>query len=97
MMTGIIAADPNGRLFNQALDDLQGIASAPVAAPTDSDKLHLPQVHALNCLRDVFTNTRLATATERFVPSTLVISVRCLQKPMYDCLCSEARCTDSCS
>lgn len=80
MVTGILSAYPNGDFFDQVILDLQTAANAPLEDAQDLTKIRLPQVHALNCLKDVFTNTRLGPATEVHVETTLTIAVDCLEK-----------------
>ena len=58
------------------------MANAPVGADLDS----LPQVHALNCLKDIFTDARFGPSTESHIADTLNISASCLESQMYDCL-----------
>lgn len=82
--TGIALADPDGPLFKKMLDDLRDIASSPVVALDEQD-VRLPQVHALNCLKDIFINTRLGRRTEPYLMSTLSTSVNCLGSQMYVC------------
>ena len=58
------------------------MANAPVGADLSS----LPQVHALNCLKDIFTDARFGPRTETHIADTLNIAASCLESPMYDCL-----------
>ena len=58
------------------------MANTPVGADLSS----LPQVHALNCLKDIFTDARFGSSTENHVADTLNIAASCLESQMYDCL-----------
>ena len=80
MVTGILAAYPNHPFFAKAILDLQKIANAPVVRNGNHTNLRLSQVHALNCLKDIFTNSQLGSSTENYLASTLVIAVDCLDK-----------------
>ena len=82
MITGILVAYPQGNFFDEVILALQTTAKAHVEVTHDRTQIRLPQVHALNCLKDVFTNTRLGPATEVHVADTLVIAVDCLEKDM---------------
>ncbi len=82
MIIGILAAYPSGDFFNDVLLDLQAIADAPLNHTTNVDELRLPQVHALNCLKDVFTDARFASGTEPHMSSTLDIATFCLDSQM---------------
>lgn len=82
MITGILAAYPGGTFFDNVILDLQAIADAPVYRTSDDEEVRLPQVHALNCMKDVFTSTRLGPATEPHLVTTLEIAVECLENNM---------------
>ena len=58
------------------------MANAPIGANLSS----LPQVHALNCLKDIFTDARFGLSTEIYVADALEIAASCLESQMYDCL-----------
>lgn len=85
-----MSAHPEGQFFDNAILDLQGIAVSTREIDRDPNNLRLPQVHALNCLKDVFTNTLLGTATEPLMAKTLEIAVNCLQVDMYKLPSSES-------
>ena len=82
MITGILTAFPNDSLFDEAMTELQSTAKFPVKYEGDQDRLRLPQVHALNCLKDVFTNTFLGPPSEQYLERTLNLSVDCLSHDM---------------
>ena len=46
----------------------------------------LPQVHALNCLKDIFTDARFGPSTENHIADALNIAASCLESQMYECL-----------
>lgn len=62
---------------------MQAIADAPVGFSENARGLRLPQVHALNCLKDVFTDALLGQASEPHIADTLEISAGCLESSMY--------------
>ncbi|MCJ1478167.1 hypothetical protein MMC13_006843 [Lambiella insularis] len=78
MITGVLSAYASGRVFDSAVSDLQAIASLKVAIAADVAEPRFPQVHALNCLKDIFTNSRFGPATESHLAKTLTIAVDCL-------------------
>ena len=61
--------------------NLQAIAKAPIGADVGS----LPQVHALNSLKDIFTDARFGLCVEVYVANGLEIAASCLESHMYDC------------
>lgn len=81
-----MGAHPEGKFFTEAILELQAIAASIRHTSYASDNLRLPQVHALNCLKDVFTSTSLGTATEPHMAKTLDIAAGCLQADMYESL-----------
>lgn len=78
MMTGVLSAFPTGAFFDNAIVELQEIARLPVDIHKEHGKIELPQVHALNCLKDIFTNNRLGPGTDYHIEATLAIAVDCL-------------------
>ncbi|MCJ1400930.1 hypothetical protein MMC11_004141 [Xylographa trunciseda] len=83
MITGLLGAHPHGALFERAILDLHTIANAPVELDGYHTDIRLSQVHALNCLKDIFTNSRLGPSTETHLPKTLVIAVNSLEKNIW--------------
>lgn len=84
IVTGILSAFPSGEFFDHVVLDLQEIADSPIKVLEDSGHLRLPQVHALNCLKDIFTDALLGPASETYIAVTLEISASCLESQMYD-------------
>ena len=73
MATGILEALPPGPDFDATIKWLQETARSSTAGRNE-----VPQVHALNCLKDVVYNSRLAEKTETYLEEMLEISVTCL-------------------
>lgn len=82
MITGILSAFPHGKFFDSVIFDLQAIADTPVHLDFVAEEIHLPQVHAMNCLKDVFSDTRFGLSVERHAQETLSIAVSCLDAKM---------------
>jgi len=72
MITGLLSADIGGGLFDKAMMDLQAIASAQVENITYDTPL--PQVHALNCLKDILTDSRFGLRSEAHMANILDIA-----------------------
>jgi hypothetical protein len=83
MVTGIISANPGGLLFQKAMKSLTDIAQTPPSVLENQDEIKLPQVHALNCLKDIVTNTKLGSSTEVFIKLLVQISVRSIESGRY--------------
>ena len=84
IVTGVLAAFPKGHFFDGAVVDLQAIADAPVERSANAGDLRLPQVHALNCLKDIFTDARFGPSTEEHMAITLEVAISCLENEMYE-------------
>lgn len=80
IITGVAAAYVGDKSFDDMVMDLQAMANAP----TGADLVSLPQVHALNCLKDIFTDARFGLSTEIYVAESLEIAASCLESHMYD-------------
>ena len=86
MITGILAAHPNEGFFDNVIIDLQAIADTPIEG-FEVGEVRLPQVHALNCLKDIFTDARFGPSTERHVADTIDIAVSCFDADRYESTC----------
>ncbi len=90
MITGILAAHPSEASFSDVVHDLQAIADDPIYDPK-FEGAPLPQVHALNCLKDVFTDAQFGSGTEVHMADTIEIACSCLESHVYDiCYLSES-------
>lgn len=79
-MASIVAAD-TGKLFPRAMNDL--IAEASVEAQsTNIEESRLPQVHALNSIKEFFTTSRLNVASEVYMGQGLELAARTLNSDM---------------
>lgn len=78
MITGILAACVGHGFFDDVVLDLQAIADGPITYVELGDA-RLPQVHALNCLKDIFTDARFGPSTEVHVADTIAIAASCLE------------------
>lgn len=83
LVTGILVSDPGTPFFKQALNELHDISRLPVEYNKKQQYLELPQVHAMNCLKDIFTNTKLGQYTERFIMPALTLSAERLGSPIW--------------
>lgn len=83
LMSGIIAADPSsgGKFLQRAMSDL--IAEATVEARNENiEESRLPQVHALNCIKEIFTTSRLSVASEGYIGQGLELAAKTLNSNM---------------
>ncbi|KAJ5773802.1 Armadillo-like helical [Penicillium paradoxum] len=83
LVTGIVGSDPGTKFFNDALNELHEISYLPVQYDKERQYLELPQVHAMNCLKDIFTNAKLGPHTEPFIMKALTLSAERLGSPIW--------------
>ncbi|KAJ5960846.1 Armadillo-like helical [Penicillium vulpinum] len=83
LVTGIVGSDPGTPFFNEAINELHEISSLSVDYDKERQYLELPQVHAMNCLKDIFTNAKLGPFTEPFIMKALTLSAERLGSPIW--------------
>lgn len=64
------------------MDDLQNIASTPAVQVSSYNELSLPQVHAMNCLKDILATSKLTSCTENYIMPVLRLGSDSLSSPM---------------
>ena len=84
MITGILSATPKGAFFDTVIQDLQAIAGVETGIDSNNEHLDLPQVHAFNCLKDIFTDARFNTSVERHVSASLELAVHAVESDRYE-------------
>lgn len=77
-MIGIVVADNKGVLFKRAMKELTTEATKPVDQVSESAAGGLSQVHSLNCIKDIFKNSKLGERSESHVPEALSLAAKCL-------------------
>lgn len=80
LMAGIIAADP--KLISRAMDDLTAEAVRE-AQSTNIEESRLPQVHALNCIKEFFITSRLSLVSEPYMGAGLELAARTLNSSIW--------------
>jgi hypothetical protein len=82
-MTGILAAEaqPGGALFARAMKDLVKEASLE-AQSSNIEESRLPQVHALNCIKEFFMTSKLSAVSEGHIAEGLELAARSLNSNM---------------
>lgn len=85
MMTGILSANAPHLSFQLVVEELIGIAGKE-AHVSETDGSSLPQVHAYNCLKDMFKNSTLATMgnkSEEYLPRCLELAASGLRSEVW--------------
>jgi hypothetical protein len=83
MITGILAADTSKSFFAMVVTDLLTTAQGTDYERDASGTLLLPQVHSLNCLKDIFTNTQLGPASEAHLVPSFIVAIGCLENEIW--------------
>ncbi|KMQ43672.1 Armadillo-type fold [Trichophyton rubrum] len=78
-----VASSAKRPFFHEIMEKLQDIAKVPPTSVSEQVDVRLPQVHAMNCLKDIFTATNLATVTEEHLMPALSISAECLGSEIW--------------
>ncbi|KAB8263233.1 putative death-receptor fusion protein-domain-containing protein [Aspergillus pseudonomiae] len=84
LATGILSSNPGGQLFQDVIKELIEISHLPVQQDDDNQEMELPQVHALNCLKEIFTNNKVGAHTEPFIMPALNLSAEQLGSPVWN-------------
>ncbi|KAM0516613.1 hypothetical protein ACHAPE_005244 [Trichoderma viride] len=85
MMTGILSANAASPSFEDAMAKLIEIASIE-AHVVETDGSNLPQVHAYNCLKDIFKNsllTSMGNKSEKYLPQCLELAASGLRSEIW--------------
>lgn len=78
-MAAIVAADP--KMFPRALKDLIAESLAE-AQSLNIEESRLPQVHAMNCIKEFFTTSRLSVISEAHIGEGLELAAEMLNSNM---------------
>lgn len=85
MMTGLLSANASNPSFEEAMARLIEIASIE-ARVVETDGSNLPQVHAFNCLKDIFKNsllTSMGNKSEKYLPQCLELAASGLRSEVW--------------
>ncbi len=79
LMSGVLTADSSsgGQLLPRAVEDLVQEASVD-AENKNIGESRLPQVHALNCIKEIFTSSGLSIASEAYIGQGLELAAKAL-------------------
>ena len=83
LITSVLAASMNDELFDRVMIDLQRISSIACGESEKVEEKQLPQVHALNCLKDIFTDARFRDRVELYVSASFEIAVDKIESTRY--------------
>lgn len=82
LMTGILSAGSSSPAFSDVLEDLKSLAGKPVFL-SEIDETNLPQVHAMNCLKEIFKSSILGKRADSHLAECLQLAADSLQSEVY--------------
>ncbi|KAF2862354.1 hypothetical protein K470DRAFT_269010 [Piedraia hortae CBS 480.64] len=80
LLCGILVADRSGKLLDGAYQDLEAIARAPVDAQQGSS---MPQVHAMNCIKEMLKVGRLGEHSAAYVGEAMRLAADALRSDSW--------------
>ncbi|KAI8953930.1 putative death-receptor fusion protein-domain-containing protein [Xylaria longipes] len=82
IIVGILASKTDNPSFNEVIVKLQEIGRQP-AFVSETDGSNLAQVHALNCLKDIFKTSFLSHRAEPYLTDCLQLAASSLQSEVW--------------
>jgi hypothetical protein len=82
LITGILTANSKSPALEDVMAQLKILARQP-AAFTVKDVSNLPQVHAMNCLKEIFKSSSLGKRCGNHIADCLQIAAESLKSKMY--------------
>lgn len=85
LMTGILSANASKPSFEQVMERLLEIARIE-ARVAGTDRTNLPQVHAYNCLKDIFKSsllTSMGNKSDQYLPDCLELAASALRSEVW--------------
>lgn len=62
--------------------ELKSLAGRPVTL-SETDETNLPQVHAMNCVKEIFKSSTLGKRSDKHIPDCLQLAADSLTSEMY--------------
>ncbi|KAK9246382.1 putative death-receptor fusion protein-domain-containing protein [Lipomyces tetrasporus] len=83
LVAGVLTAETNldRPLLQKTFDRLADIAETPVYV--SDEKMDLPQVHALNCIKSIFVETRLSGPSAFFIDRALAMAINAFASEIW--------------
>ncbi|KAF8531293.1 putative death-receptor fusion protein-domain-containing protein [Trichophaea hybrida] len=85
LIMGVLASetDPARPLLSTTFARFVEIATMPASTSQNGEKMDLPQVHALNCLKFLFTDARVSQIVVPFMGKGLELAVSCFGSEIW--------------
>ncbi|KAI1646324.1 putative death-receptor fusion protein-domain-containing protein [Daldinia loculata] len=82
LIVGILSSNANRPSFEDVIRNLQDIGRRPALA-SETDGSNLPQVHALNCIKDIFKSSYLSKRAEPYLTDCLELAASSLKSEIW--------------
>ncbi|KXJ97534.1 putative death-receptor fusion protein-domain-containing protein [Microdochium bolleyi] len=82
LIVGVLSANADEPSFDSIVRELQRISRRP-ARVAETDGSNLSQVHALNCLKDIFKSSHLGKRAEPYLTECLELAAECLKSEVW--------------
>ena len=80
MFTAIMSAQATVPSFEMVMAELMILAGQPPET-TNTDGINVYQVHALNCIKEIFKSTTLGKRSEKYIAQGLELAVESMKSP----------------
>lgn len=81
LMTSILSANSDKPAFRDVMAELISLARRPVEL-SEKDETNLPQVHGMNCLKEIFKSSTLGKKSEGHIADCLQLAADSLNSEM---------------
>ncbi|QSZ28922.1 hypothetical protein DSL72_003429 [Monilinia vaccinii-corymbosi] len=82
LITGLLSANGKSPAFEDVMKELKSLARRPVAL-SETDETNLPQVHAMNCVKEIFKSSTLGKRSDKHVPDCLQLAADSLTSDIW--------------
>ncbi|EDN98844.1 hypothetical protein SS1G_13703 [Sclerotinia sclerotiorum 1980 UF-70] len=82
LVTGILSANARSPAFEDVMTELKSLARRPVAL-SKTDETNLPQVHAMNCVKEIFKSSTLGKRSDKHIPDCLQLAADSLTSDIW--------------
>ncbi|KAI0840628.1 hypothetical protein F5Y06DRAFT_308806 [Hypoxylon sp. FL0890] len=82
LIVGILSSNADRPSFEDVIRNLQEIGGRP-ALVSETDGSNLPQVHALNCIKDIFKSSYLSKRAEPYLTDCLQLAASSLKSEIW--------------
>ncbi|ESZ93537.1 hypothetical protein SBOR_6079 [Sclerotinia borealis F-4128] len=73
LVTGILSANSKSPAFENVMTELVSLARRSVTL-SETDETNLPQVHAMNCVKEIFKSSTLGKRSDKYIPNCLKLA-----------------------